>query len=149
MRPVIISCSLLIILVAATVSCKKGSSGVIVSGNTEYLTQQSWKISMYEQKINSGSYVDQFPTIAACSRDDEYKFATNGTYQLTEGATKCNPSDPDLLFTGFWQFLQNEAILKMDNIQYMVNRLDNTTMILSDTSILAPDTTYNRITLVH
>jgi hypothetical protein len=134
---------------AAIVSCKKGSSGVIASGNTEFLIQQSWKISTYEQKINSSSYVDQFPSIAACSRDDEYKFDVNGTYQLTEGATKCNPSDPDLLFTGFWQFLQNEAILKMDNIQYTVNRLDNTTMILSDSSILAPDTTYNRITLIH
>lgn len=148
MKQTILAFCTFLSLINIIISCKKGS-GFTGSGNTEYLTQQAWKISMFERKINSGSYVDQFPTVAACSRDDEYKFDVTFTYQITEGATKCNPSDPDIIFTGFWQLLQNETKLKMDNIEYTVNRLDNTTMILSGITILSPDTTYDRITLIH
>ena len=89
-------------LVIILVSCKKGNNNVTASANIDYLTQQAWKISKYEQKTNSsGTYVDQFPTVPVCSRDDEYKFDPSYTYQLTEGATKCNSSDPNLIFTGF------------------------------------------------
>ena len=111
------SCFLLIFLIITLDSCQKNSSAD-GSGSTGYLTQQAWKISKYEQKTNSGgTYVDQFPAVPACSRDDEYKFDVNFIYQITEGATKCNPSDPYIIFTGFWQLLQNETILKLDNTQ--------------------------------
>jgi hypothetical protein len=48
-------------------------------------------------------------------KDDIYKFANNNTYQITEGATKCDPSDPDIYDAGTWTFIDNETKIKLSS----------------------------------
>ena len=138
-----------IIFSGILVSCKKGSSGINISGNTKLLTQQEWKISKEEEKVNSDPYIDHFPTVPACTRDDKYGFRTDGTYELNEGATKCNASDPQVIYNGTWQFTQNETKIKIDGNESTIEQLDNTTFIISGSYISVPDTNYYRITFVH
>src|SRR5690348_10063751 len=135
-------------ILTAIFSCQKSTSAVVLT-KTDFLVESPWKITKFEQKAHANDpYVDQFSNLQACTRDDLYTFARSNTYQLTEGPTKCNAIDPDLIFTGFWLFQQNETILQMDNMSYNLLRL-NDTLIISNATFLAPDSTYNRITLAH
>ncbi len=139
-----------IAVMVIAISCKKYGNSSPMFTNTDYLTQETWKISKYEQKMNStGTYVDQFPSEPACTQDDIYQFSTNFQYQLSEGATKCNPSDPDVIHIGTWGFLQNETQLRADNVYCNILKLDAANMILMDSMYLAPDTIFERITMVH
>lgn len=128
------------------IACKKGST---VSGNMQLLTQQEWRIIKEEEKVNSDPYVDYFPFVPACSQDDKYNFKTDGTYELNEGATKCNSSDPQIITTGTWQFTQNETRIRIDVNESAIDKLTNDTLRISGSYISNPDTNYYRTTLVH
>jgi hypothetical protein len=135
--------------IVSIVSCKKGSNNIAVSGNTSLLTQQEWKLNKQEVKINSDPYIDRFPSLPPCTQDDKYSFKIDNTYELNEGATKCNSSSPQVIMTGTWQFTQNETKIKIDAVESSIDKLDNNTLIISGSYYTNPDTNYYRNTFVH
>ena len=50
-------------------------------------------------------------TLDPCDSDDEITFTENGTFQETEGETKCDPNNPDLIDFGTWAFSNDETTL--------------------------------------
>jgi len=129
------------------ISCKKENNDV--SAKTKLLTQQDWKLSKKEEKVNSDPFIDYLPSLMSCTQDDKYIFRTNNSYEINEGATKCNNSDPEIILTGTWQFTQNETKIKIDAAESLINQLDNSTLIISGSYYTNPDTNYYRYTFVH
>lgn len=112
----------MIFLILLTSSgCKKNQSEDM-SSRTRLLTQQSWKMTKYEQRYDpAASWVDETATYDACELDNKYSFSSNGSFQVTEGLTKCSPSDPDILENGTWSFQNNENVLRMITSQGTVD----------------------------
>jgi hypothetical protein len=60
-----------------------------------------------------GNLVDDFITwMPDCSKDDFIIFNENGTFVNDEGATKCEPTDPQTE-NGTWVFLNNEKQIRL------------------------------------
>ncbi len=83
-----------------------GSKVFTVSPTKTYLISQStWKFS---SATVGGSDVSAF--LQTCQKDNILTFTITGTGTLNEGATKCNPGDPQTSpFT--WNFQSGETIL--------------------------------------
>lgn len=97
----------LLLLVAA---CKKDDAKVLT--RTEMFTSGPWKqIAGTSTKQSDGSVIDVYTGLQACKKDDEFIFLADKTFQQTEGASKCDPSHPQLSFTGTWSFSGNEDLL--------------------------------------
>lgn len=67
--------------------------------------------------------------ISACSKDDFTVYKTDGTYVIDDGATKCDPADPQTT-TGTWKFATNETqmILDSSSTPYNIMKLDASTL---------------------
>lgn len=52
--------------------------------------------------------------VPAEHQDDLFEFKSDGTFVVTEGATRENPADPDTVATGTWQFTDNETKITID-----------------------------------
>lgn len=89
------------------VSCSSDDDGDDNPSKTtsEYLTSGSWKVSAMtiDPGLNFGGVVitDFFAQIPACTQDDLTNFQSDGTVVFDEGATKCNPNDPQTT-SGTW-----------------------------------------------
>jgi len=145
-QPVIKSILLTILLIAFFLSCKKEEDE---NSSVNLLTRSEWRLSKHEEKINSDPYVDYFPGLPSCSRDDKYSFRKDGSYEVNEGATKCDPSDPQVFLTGTWQFTQNGSKINIDANEFTINQLDQDTFFISRNFISNPDTEYYKYTFVH
>lgn len=42
-----------------------------------------------------------------CDQDNAYNFKSDGTFNITENTTKCDPSDPDEVAAGTWTILED------------------------------------------
>lgn len=109
--------ALILLLAAATVitSCSKddddnksGGSGGTTASNTSKLCNKNWK--MTSLKLNGFETISSLDT---CDLDDFIRFNTDNTYIEDEGATKCDPTDPQTL-TGNWSWAANETKLVAD-----------------------------------
>jgi hypothetical protein len=83
-------------------------------------TKKSWKLTRLAYKeqgkadVNySASDLDQI--LGTCVTDNLYTFYANPekTFQITEGATKCNATDPDVYLSDTWSFNNATASLSM------------------------------------
>ena len=93
-------------LVFTLFACKKDT---VPPTKTELLTAHAWKITAAEGTIN-GVKRDLFTTAPACEKDDIETFKTDKTYIGDQGATKCDPTDPQTE-QGKWAFSTNETKL--------------------------------------
>lgn len=66
-----------------------------------------------------------------CSLDDIITINVNHTYQTTEGATKCNPSDDDVVDSGTWKLNQKQDSIYVDDIACFINSLSAKEMIIT------------------
>jgi hypothetical protein len=114
-------------------SCKKEETKTETKTKTELLTAKTWKMNALV--INPGitpipggpTITDLYASMKECGKDDTEKFNTGGTGVADEGATKCDPADPQS--TNFtWSFLNNETQYKYDDQVFNVIQLDATTL---------------------
>lgn len=115
-KQTILAVAILGALVISTSSCKKDNENpsptpapAPAPTKTQIITSKNWKIVSMD--ING---TDIMPMMPACEMDNYLSFKTNNDYIENEGATKCDPSDPQTE-NGRWQFIMNETAILMDN----------------------------------
>jgi len=54
--------------------------------------------------ISESVFADEYEL---CDQDNAYNFKSDGTFNVTENTTKCDPTDPDLVATGTWTILED------------------------------------------
>lgn len=75
-----------------TASCKKNKDSVTLVGKWKQVSGTYSPAFMGE--------TDYFSAYSACEKDDIIEFKTNNTFEFTEGASKCDPADPQIIDAG-------------------------------------------------
>jgi hypothetical protein len=103
-------------------------SAELLAGNTSktwYLTDQ--------EAAGFADFEDQ-PT---CIQDDRWVFYSIGTMQQNEGASKCDPSDPQIYVNGNWELFPESKTLKLTRsniVNFTVSKLTENVMVLTNGS---------------
>jgi len=134
---------LMMILISSVLfgSCHKPSVD-IVAEKTNTLTTGTWRFTGYNYR-NAISTVT-YSSLPDCRKDDLRNFKNDGTYEINEGISKCNASDPQSTF-GQWKFLNDHASrIELDGKEFVVDRLDNGQFEIHSysTDPYAPETSY-------
>jgi len=95
-------------------SCEKKSDPI--KSTTDYLTAGNWKVT--GMTVSPG--IDVMGVVITdiyqymledCTKDDLIRFNTDGTVTEDEGATKCDPDDPQTTNDGTWTLTDNDKTL--------------------------------------
>lgn len=62
----------------------------------------TWSLTRIDDSSNSQNPTTTAETGRACTFDDIFTFNVDNTFTFTEGASKCNESDPDEFQAGTW-----------------------------------------------
>src|SRR6266481_954110 len=92
--------NLFLFLILISCSCKKPDPTPV--GMNSELISKRWKLTDL-----TVSGVSSFITMPNCSKDDLFIYTKAGNYTHDEGATKCDPSDPQIVETATWSLQQN------------------------------------------
>jgi len=149
--------ALVLAIAAATtfLACKKDKKDSNTGKTkTELITTGTWKMTAFTtnpaQDLDSDGDVETnvFDYLEACFKDDITTFKTNGTAEVNEGATKCDPTDPQT-FSISWSFTANETKLVVDGEEFTLTELTATTIKIKDTYVDAGITYTDEITFTH
>ena len=72
-----------------------------------------WKLTAQTITVQ-GQTEDVFGDIDACSRDNIDSYTSSGAYQMLEGDTKCDPTDPTIVENGTWTIVGNLLTTTVD-----------------------------------
>lgn len=103
---------LALVLAGGFTSCSKDDKDdPTPATKTELLTAKSWRLTA-DSSIEAGetTATDDYATLEACEKDNFIKFASSKVVTFDEGATKCDPTDPQTL-TGSWDLNSGETQL--------------------------------------
>ena len=97
---------LLVVTMLVFAGCQKDDDP---PSNSELIVGKNWTITNYLVSENSSPPFDLFttPGITNCTKDDIYKFSTDGKYIIDEGATRCYQNDPQIYQEGTWVISDN------------------------------------------
>ena len=147
MKTLLFSCCAALVLF----SCKKDEKS---KTKTELLSNGSWHVTAYtvDPPIDwDGDGTDEsnvYPVIEQCIKDDHTTFFANGTGELDEGPTKCDPSDPQTIPLT-WAFDQSESQLIVQSIQYQIESLTESQMVLKEIEVVSSVTVTHTVTFGH
>lgn len=126
-------------------SCKKDDD----KSRTELITSGPWRLEKAQERINGGAWDDvTADNFDACDLDNRFTFSSGGVITLDEGATKCDPADPQTQ-TGAWNFVNNEEDLNMDGELYDIDELSKNTLAISYTETFGGETYTYQLILKH
>ena len=115
MKHVFKAVTCILIISFSSSSCSKStdaSTSATAATKTQLLTSSDWIIIGLEyRKETATTWTDDYALWLACQKDNKFVFKTNNSYEFNEGASKCNPSDPQILQAGTWQLTSNETVL--------------------------------------
>lgn len=136
-------------------ACTKSETKSTAKTKTVLLTQAPWKRIKIERAITmNGPFTTDSPG-AACKTDNLSIFKTDGTFELNEGATKCNPTDPQIAGAGIWTFENNETVIRVTTslgalpIANIVSLDENMLVVLVDDSYFNGSPLFKRETYAH
>ena len=69
-----------------------------------------------------------------CVTDNQITLYSDFSYEFKEGATKCNPDDPDTILKANWELAADESSITIDRFVFLGRSVDKPTFILSDVS---------------
>ena len=126
MKKVLIFSTLLIALNA----CKKDDAKP--ASKADLLTSGTWRLTAAVTDMDGdGTFeTDEYTAFGTCFTDNIWTFNSNNSIAVDEGATKCDPSDPQVQ-TGSWQLTNNQTNLSFEGETYVIQQLDANTLILS------------------
>jgi hypothetical protein len=119
---------LIVILFAiALSSCKKDDPEPATKSN--FLTNGTWMVSaVTSDDDGDGIYeTNDYADFLDCFKDNIHTFHSNGTFEMNEGPSKCDPGDPQTE-SSTWQLTNNDSNLNLANDVYTVQQLTNTTL---------------------
>jgi len=106
-------------------------------------SSKTWRVT--EIDYQRGTTPVQNYTFDPCFLDNVFTFKNNDAqdYEATEGATKCDSTDPDVIESGVWTFTTDGKMIIVlpDNLTYSYNVLfafltyPSTVVELTDTSL--------------
>lgn len=140
-----------ILVLLLIISCKKGDKS---KTRAELLANGSWHVTAYtvdpalDFDGNGTDETDAFAVMEACVKDDHTTFYTNGTAELDEGATKCSDSDPQTIPLT-WQFAQDETELRVQRIDYLLESLTETQLVVKEIETISQVTYTHTVTFSH
>ena len=121
-------------------SCSKddnNDSSTPTKTTKEYLTAGFWKFTAITVDpgivIPGGTTItDFFSQQDACSKDDIMRFNSDGSITDDEGATKCDPNDPQTSNDGSWALSADNKVLTIsypgeDAISVTITSINDTT----------------------
>jgi Lipocalin-like domain len=118
-------------------SCKKE----VVVSRTQLLSRD-WQQTDLIASIAGSAPTSVFTTVMdACVRDNIWQFKADGTYSVSEGASKCNAADPDIATTGTWQLIDNDSKLVIDDVNelpqtFTITELTSASLKITGTEII-------------
>jgi hypothetical protein len=133
-------------------ACKKDSEPP--QTKKALLTKGAWHVSAYtvDPAIDfDGDGTDEtnvYAVMDECIKDDHTTFFTDGKAELDEGATKCNASDPQTMSLT-WSMNQDETQLQVQGIEYMIESLTESTMVLKEIEVISAVTVTHTVTFSH
>lgn len=84
---------------------------------SELLVSQQWSLIAFNVEPaldwdQDGTQENNLiPYVGACTLDDFWLFQANGNYTSEEGASKCNPNDPQIIESGQWLWNSDQTRL--------------------------------------
>lgn len=127
-----------------------------IKQRTQLLTSGNWKMTemTVSPGISSGGTIttDWFSKLDTCSKDNFTTYYTNKEFVIDEGATKCNPNDPQTT-TGTWVFNSNATVLSLTqsggNKTWNVVELTNSNLKINYTASSSGETYTYSTTFTH
>ncbi|QQS27941.1 MAG: DUF5004 domain-containing protein [Sphingobacteriales bacterium] len=101
MKKLLLILTVIMVLVS---SCTEDKS------NTELLTGTDWRITAWTVSPAILGITDWYANMEPCEKDDSFSFNSDGSASIDEGASKCDPDDPQTE-TGTWSFNSDETLL--------------------------------------
>ena len=116
-----------------SIGCNKDDDDTAAS-KKDLLIAGSWKLTaVVSDDDGDGTYeTNDFIQFSDCYTDNYYTFKTNGELEMNEGATKCDPADPQT-DTANWQLTNNETTLVIEGDNYAIEELNTSTLKLKQT----------------
>ncbi|AKQ47152.1 hypothetical protein TH63_18310 [Rufibacter radiotolerans] len=109
------------------------------------LTGKSWKITAFTAAQGPASY-DIYSDMEPCDQDDLWKFSDNGSYEINEGPSKCDPNSAQVYESGTYT-LDNKTLITTESGSsntYKVVEITATTLKLTtEQAISGTNTTFN------
>lgn len=109
---------IILICTSLLFSCKKDEETTTPAPtNKDKLVGKNWTLSAYsiEPAIdidgNGTQENNLMPFLQACNLDDFYDLNSDNTYTAEEGASKCDPNDPQVFETGTWAFSSDGTLV--------------------------------------
>ena len=136
MNSLITSTAFFLIAMVGIVSCKKDRDDIGSKTKTELLTTGTWKYTSciispaYDYYGNGNAVTDIFAIMQPCEKDDFEEFHTNGIWEYNEGPTKCDPSNPQIIYSEPWSFTANETKVIVGGVECTILELTETTLKL-------------------
>lgn len=107
-----------------TASCKKNKDSVTLVGKWKQVSGTYSPAFMGE--------TDYFSAYSACEKDDIIEFKANNTYEFTEGASKCDPADPQIIDAGNYSVNAEQTSLTLFG-QTIIIAVTNSTLTVTNT----------------
>lgn len=129
--------SFLLLSLAALGACKKDGENTPSASRTDLLTAKNWRVASQTTTLTLAGTTTTSTTIDACDKDDFIKFNTDKSAVHDQGATKCDPTDPQT-DKGTWDLPGDQSKLTVNlasygNTTFDVKELTATTMHLYTT----------------
>ncbi len=124
------------LLVLGLSSCVPKEEVNALKTNIEYLTGanglKKWKVT--DGTIKQGeTSINLIANQPPCITDNILTLNANKTYELTEGATKCEPSkDPDLILKANWTLVEDPKSITIDKFIFLTYTLDKPKFVISE-----------------
>ncbi len=122
---------ILIGVITSLFSCKKGDP---YDNTIALLTKAGWKQTDNEYNIGSTPTSD-WSTYPDCQKDNITTFKIDQTYTETDGDTKCDPTDPDIIEDGHWEYFWDGKTLNQDGLRVIITTLDEYNLVLVTESL--------------
>lgn len=125
---------LICLLLLSAFSCGKDEAA---KPTTAQLFVRSWKQTDLLASTSGSVPVSVFAQVLTpCQQDNIWQFSSNGTYTVTEGATKCGTAD--VVSTGTWTLSENDTKVTFVDAtngtqMFTITSISTTSMRLSGT----------------
>lgn len=95
-------------LACAFTACKKDNEKP--KSTSELLMAKSWKMTALTEQVGTAAASNEYTSMAACEKDNLYKFEASNKFTLDEGPLKCSNSDPQSI-SGNWALTNSDKTL--------------------------------------